>query len=137
MQTRQVTSSGGVIFRHINEEVQVALILTGNRWSLPKGLIEAHETTEEAALREVAEETGLKGELVGKIGEISYSFVRDVNYYKTVHFYLIKHVGGSLNNHDWEVEKVQWFPISEATRIVAYPGERKILEKAERMFKIL
>lgn len=135
MKTQQVVSSGGVIFRVVNSRFEVALIFTGKVWCLPKGLIERGETAEKAALREVKEETGLEGEIVGKIGEINYDFFRKRRYSKTVYFFLLKYVGGSVSDHDFEADKVKWFPISDALRVLTYINERRILNKAEMMLQ--
>ena len=135
MKTRRVVSSGGVIFRVVNSQFEVALIFGGKVWCLPKGLIEQGETAEKAALREVKEETGLEGEIVGKIGEINYDFFREKRYFKTVYFFLLKYVGGSVSDHDFEADKVKWFPISGALQVLTYVNERRILDKAERMLK--
>ena len=135
MKSQRVISSGGVIFRTVNSQFEVALISRGKVWCLPKGLIEMGETAEETALREVREETGLEGEIVKRIGEISYVFFKRKRYFKMVHFYLIRHIGGSISNHDFEADRVKWFPISEAFKILTYPNERKILKKAEKILK--
>ena len=135
MKSQRVISSGGVIFRTVNSQFDVALISRGKVWCLPKGLIEMGETAEETALREVREETGLEGEIVNRIGEISYIFFKRRRYFKMVHFYLIRHIGGSISNHDFEADRVKWFPISEALKILTYPNERKILKKAEKILK--
>ena len=135
MKSQRVISSGGVIFRTVNSQFEVALISRGKIWCLPKGLIEMGETAEETALREVKEETGLEGEIVNRIGEISYVFFKRKRYFKMVHFYLIRHIGGSISNHDFEADRVKWFPISEALKILTYPNERKILKKAEKILK--
>ena len=135
MKTQRIISSGGVIFRTVNSKFEVALISRGKVWCLPKGLIEMGETAEETALREVKEETGLEGEIVNRIGEISYVFFKRKRYFKMVHFYLIRHSGGSISNHDFEADRVKWFPISEAFKILTYPNERKILKKAEKILK--
>jgi len=134
-ETRRVVSAGGVIFRVVNDEFEVALISRRRVWCLPKGLIEKGETAEEAALREVREETGLEGEIVEKIGKINYNFFRGKRYSKTVHFFLLKCVGGSIRNHDFEADKVEWFPTSRVLRILTYVNERKIFEKAEEILK--
>lgn len=134
---KRVVSSGGVIFRKVNGGFEVALVSRRNIWCLPKGLIEANETAEETALREVREETGLKGEILGKIGEVSYTFFRNRRYFKTVHFYLLKFVGGSTDDHDSEMDKVKWFPISDAVRVLTYVNERKIMRKALKMLENL
>ncbi len=134
---KKVVSSGGVIFRNANGDFEVALVSRRNIWCLPKGLIEANETAEEAALREVQEETGLKGEIVSKIGEVSYSFFRKQRYFKTVHFYLLRFVGGSMEAHDSEMERVKWFPIADAIKVLTYVNEKKIMNKASEILKNL
>ena len=130
-----VVSAGGVIYRTVGKEFEVALILHDGLWCLPKGLIEENETHETAALREVKEETGLTGEIAGKIGEINYNFFRKRLYSKTVHFYLLKYVEGSIDAHDTEADDVKWFNISRALQILAYPNERKMLLGAKNMLK--
>ena len=132
-----MVSSGGVIFRNANGDFEVALVSRRNIWCLPKGLIEENETAEEAALREVQEETGLKGEIVSKIGEVSYSFFRKQRYFKTVHFYLLRFVGGSMEAHDSEMERVKWFPIADAIKVLTYVNEKKIMNKASEILKNL
>lgn len=136
MKTQRLVSSGGVIFRIVDEQFEVALISTKNHWSLPKGLVEKGETTKETALREVREETGLEGETVRKIGKINYSFMSARKHYsKTVHFYLLRYTRGSVHNHDYEVDRVKWFPLSEAMQALIYTSEKRILEKTEKMLK--
>jgi len=69
MERQLEISSGGVIYRHSSEGIEVALTQThrGPMWCLPKGRVEEEETLEEAALREVQEETGLRGEIAGPL----------------------------------------------------------------------
>jgi len=135
LETRHVVSSGGVIFRAVNGQFEVALISRGRVWCLPKGLIEQGETVGETALREVKEETGLEAEIVEKIGEINYYFYRGRRYFKTVHFFLLKYVGGSVSNHDCEADSVKWFPTSKALQVLTYVNEKRIFKKAKEMLK--
>jgi 8-oxo-dGTP pyrophosphatase MutT (NUDIX family) len=140
MSTATVTSSGGVIFRMRDGRPEVALIARNNRsvWGLPKGLVEKGETLEEAALREVREETGLTGAIIEQIGQIDYWFywrTQKTRYHKFVHFFLIECTGGDIAQHDWEVEEVRWFPIEEAITAITYKSERAIVEKAKAMIE--
>jgi 8-oxo-dGTP pyrophosphatase MutT (NUDIX family) len=134
--SERVVSAGGVIFRKTEDKFEVALVAKGKVWYLPKGLIERGELAEEAALREVKEETGLEGEHVGKIGEISYSFFRGKRYFKTVHFFLLSYFKGSVEAHDFEGDRVRWFSVSDAFKVLTYVNERRILAKAVEMLKM-
>ncbi|MCK4436199.1 NUDIX hydrolase [Candidatus Bathyarchaeota archaeon] len=135
MRSQRIISSGGVIFRTTNGTFEVALISRGKLWCLPKGLIEAGETAEETALREIREETGLTGEILKKIGKIHYDFIKEKHFFKTVHFYLLKFIEGSIDDHDYEVDTVKWFPISDGLQILTYPNEKRILEKANKILR--
>ena len=137
MRTLREISSGGVVYREFNGTTEVALIRVGHRWCLPKGQVEKGEELQETALREVKEETGLDGEVVAKIGDISYWFTgKDkkntdtVKVFKRVYFYLIHYLGGDVSQHDQEVEEVCWLPISEAVQRLSYPTERQTMSKA-------
>jgi len=130
LKAKQIVSSGGVIFRSA-PTLEVALISRWERWYLPKGLIEIGETAETTALREVREETGLEGEIVKKLGKITYSFKRKELFFKTVHFYLMKYIRGTIENHDFEADKVAWFTIPDAIQALTYINEKKIVEEAQ------
>jgi len=136
---RQV-SSGGVIFRKNNASIEVTLIAVkgGRVWCLPKGIIDKGENSEETAVREVAEETGLTGKVIERLGEISYwYYVREENAKcrKTVYFFLLEYESGDVSDHDFEVNEAVWFPIDEAIQKATYKSERGILEKAKEMLE--
>ncbi|MBI4320602.1 MAG: NUDIX hydrolase [Chloroflexi bacterium] len=142
--TRREVSAGGVVFRRLDAGTEVALIgradVHGERvWALPKGLVERRERTEEAALREVREETGLDATLVDNIGEVNYWYFskEKVRIFKTVKFFLMECTGGDTSNHDWEVAEVRWFPIDAAGVALAYKGEREIVQKAAEMLALI
>jgi 8-oxo-dGTP pyrophosphatase MutT (NUDIX family) len=129
-------SAGGVIFRKPDSTLEIALISreNGQVWCLPKGLVDKEESLEQTALREVREETGLIGKLVQKIAEIKYWYYskwEHVRISKTVHFYLLECLGGNVEEHDFEVDEVKWFPLKEAKKTLSYKSEREIVEKAE------
>lgn len=103
-------------------------------WSLPKGHIEAGESAEQAAVREVAEETGISGEIIGVLGSIDFWFVADGRrVHKTVHHFLLRAVGGVLCDDDVEVTAVAWVPFPELAQRLAYPDERGLIDTASRL----
>ena len=132
-------SSGGVIFRKSGDDhVEIALVAVkdGKVWSLPKGIVEKGEEAAETAVREVREETGLSGRTLKKIGEISYwYYIKEDNAKcrKTVHFYLIEYLSGDTADHNWEVDRAEWFPIDEALLKLSYRGDKEIVRKAREM----
>jgi ADP-ribose pyrophosphatase YjhB (NUDIX family) len=106
-------------------------------WALPKGTPIAGETLEETALRETREETGLKVEIEQPISSIRYFFVRGrTRFAKTVHFFLMRPVGGDLSQHDHEFDEVRWWQLEEALGVVTYPTERTVLERAASLLAV-
>ncbi len=100
-------------------------------WSLPKGHIEVGESPEEAAVREVAEETGIKSEITRSLGVIDFWFMASgKRIHKTVHHFLFTETGGKLAPQVTEVDDVAWFPIDEIVSKLAYPDERKLIVKS-------
>ncbi len=103
-------------------------------WSLPKGHVEPGETAEQAAVREVAEETGISGEILGVLGTIDFWFVADGRrVHKTVHHFLLRAIGGDLSDDDVEVTEVAWVPFPELADRLAYPDERGLIDTAGRL----
>lgn len=101
-------------------------------WSLPKGHIETGETTEQTAIREISEETGVTGSVVAPLGKIDYWFVSEGRrIHKTVHHYLLRYVDGVLSDADYEVAAVAWVPITELPRRLTYSDERRLARVAE------
>jgi 8-oxo-dGTP diphosphatase len=135
-------SSGGVIFRQTGSLVEVALIATKNKtvWTLPKGIIDKNETPEMAAVREIQEETGLTGEIIGPLGEKSYWFyLKDENAKckKTVTYFLLRFISGDTANFSWEVDEARWFPIDEASVLLSYKSDREIMSKAKERISLM
>ena len=107
---------------------------TGKRilWSLPKGHIEEGETPEQAALREVQEETGIESIIEKSLGVIDFWFMAGgKRIHKTVHHYLFRESGGLLAAQETEVDEVAWFPLSEIIEKLAYPDEKKLISRTQ------
>lgn len=142
MRTVRETSAGGLVVAGLDRPEKsrsAALIGRTDRrgrllWSLPKGHIEPGETPEQTAVREVAEETGIRGEVVNELGSIDYWFVTEGRrVHKTVHHYLMRSVGGELSDADVEVTKVAWVPLGELESRLAYADERRLALLANRL----
>lgn len=138
------TSAGGVAFRPSPSGPEIVIISVGpqERWQLPKGLVDPNESPEITAVREVREEAGIETELVSPIDTIEYWYTgsqdnRPVRFHKFVHFFLLRYKAGDVSEHDWEVNEARWVPLEEAKTLLAFKGERKIVEKAEAMIKAL
>ncbi len=136
METRSEVSAGGVVYRRTGEAVELALAARRTRrgdlaWGLPKGLIEPDESDEQAALREVREETGLEAVIESDLGDVRYFYVWEgVRVRKRVRFFLMRATGGDVADHDAEMEDVRWFPLQAARRRATYRGERDVIERA-------
>jgi len=131
-------SAGGLV---INRTGDLGLLIgrfdhkdpTGTRllWSLPKGHIEEGETPEVAAIREVAEETGITSEITQSLGVIDFWFMAGgKRIHKTVHHFLFREVGGTLQAQVSEVDEVGWFPLAEIVEKLAYPDEKKLIARS-------
>lgn len=106
-------------------------------WSLPKGHIEEGETPEAAALREVAEETGIKSAVDRSLGVIDFWFMAGgKRIHKTVHHYLFRETGGVLAAQESEVDEVGWFPLSEIIELLAYPDEKKLIARTQATVEV-
>jgi 8-oxo-dGTP pyrophosphatase MutT (NUDIX family) len=138
--TQKEVSAGGVVYRR-NDDGTLEILLASRRtrrgdlaWGLAKGGIEEGETNEDAAIREVREETGIVAEIEDTLGETKYFYVwEDVRIRKTVHFFLMRAIGGDPDDRDDEMEEIRWFPMERALKRAAYRGEREVLGRAAEL----
>jgi len=140
------TSAGGLVVDGLDgpRGTQVAVIIGHiNRrgrtlWSLPKGHIEQGERAEQTAVREIAEETGVQGDVLAALGTIDYWFLtEDRRVHKTVHHYLLRFRGGELSDSDHEVGEVAWVPLEELPSRLAHADERRLAEVAAELIETL
>ncbi|MDQ7857188.1 MAG: NUDIX hydrolase [Armatimonadota bacterium] len=134
---KRARSAGGVVFRRQNGGVEILVLQhEGGKWMLPKGTIEAGETPEAVALREVREETGLsRVRVVRDLGQERYSFfwrTEDTFYDKTVHYFLLEFLGGEepTPQHEEGFVAAEWVPVDVALTRIRYKETREIVRRA-------
>lgn len=138
---RREFSAGGVVVRRLRGTWQLAAIRPAGKtkvWALPKGLIGRGEGAAETALREVEEETGVRGRLVEKLGDVRYVYTwRGERVFKVVSFFLVRYSRGRLGDipaaHRHEVAEARWLPLEDAPRLLAYGGEREMAVRARNL----
>ena len=137
-------SAGAVVVRRLKGRWWVAAIRPGGKpegiWALPKGQVAPGDSTEATVLREVAEETGLEGRVVGKLGDTRYVYTESweggsgERVFKVVSFFLVRYSRGRIGDlppeHAHEVAEARWLPLEDAPRLLAYKGEREMATEA-------
>ncbi len=138
--TLEQVSAGGAAFRRNGGAFEIAIISVNpsGRWQLPKGLIDAGESPETTALREVREEAGIETKILAPIETIEYWYFglqsgESVRFHKSVHFFLLAYLSGAVENHDAEVLEARWVDVVEALEMLAFKSEKVIVEKASKM----
>jgi 8-oxo-dGTP pyrophosphatase MutT (NUDIX family) len=136
---RREFSAGGVLVRRLDEQWLIAAIQPAGKpdgtWALPKGRIGPGESADATALREIEEETGARGRLLGRLGDVRYWFNWEgERVFKIVVFFLVEYEDGALGElteeFRHEVADVRWLPLADATRLLTYKGEQEMAEKA-------
>lgn len=123
-------SAGGVIYRLRDGHIEIVMIATegGKRWGLPKGHVRRGEAAEAAAAREIAEETGLAGQVVQHLATIEYWFrAGSSRVHKYVDLFLLSYVDGEVTPQQSEVDDARWFGLDEALRTASFKREREVL----------
>ncbi len=144
MRTVEQVSAGGVAFREIDGRIEIAIILTNpeRRWQLPKGMIDAGESAEQAAVREVREEAGIDTNLIAPLDITEYWFSAERNgertrLHKFVHWFLMRYRSGNVEDHDHEVIEARWEAVETALEMLVFKNERDVVEKAVNTITLL
>lgn len=134
---RRDFSAGGIVIKKLNNSVQILLIQSPGKdrkneyWGFPKGHLEEGETSQQAAEREVLEETGVTAEVVEKIDDTKYFFVWEgERVFKTVSFFLMRYLNGEVKFQSSELIGADWFDIETAMEKLTFKNDKKLLEKA-------
>jgi 8-oxo-dGTP pyrophosphatase MutT (NUDIX family) len=138
--TRMEHSAGGAVLSLQQGRPHVAMIATRGktRWGLPKGAVGRNETIEDAALREVLEETNLRAEIVQPLETIEYFFrAGDSLVQKRVDFFLMRYVRGDLKPQLTEVDDVDWVDLEESLQKASFDSEKKLLEMTLSIWQTL
>jgi 8-oxo-dGTP pyrophosphatase MutT (NUDIX family) len=127
-------SAGGVVVRG---EEMIAIVPVkrsadgGRVLGLPKGHPDGDETPEQAAAREITEETGVTARLIELLGDVEYRYERrGRQVHKVVRFFLFEYERGDVADHDQEIEQAEWLPLRDAATRLTYEGEREIVRRA-------
>lgn len=131
--TASAISAGGVVVQRVADRIQVALVGNSVRgtWYLPKGGLAKGETIEQAAIREVLEETGLDVDLIRPVKAIHYWFnARGTRIHKTVHYFLMEATGGDFSRRDTENDRAAWFDLEEGLAAMSYENEADVVREA-------
>lgn len=140
-------SAGGLVYRQRAGRCMV--VLAGRRhaqtaalvWTIPKGHLEAGESSEMAAVREVREETGLVAVIDRRLGDVTYWYARrdeagaPVRIWKRVRFFLMRATGGRFADRDAEMDAVRWFQLDEAETAASFENERLLVRQARQMLE--
>ncbi len=137
METKWEFSAGGVVYRR-NEEgkLEILLIRVKNRWSFPKGNIEKGEPKDQAALREVKEETGVDAEIVEYLVEVDYWYSMGLTrIHKFVYYYLMKYAGGDIVPQKEEIDEAKFIPFENVKETLSYPTDKEVFDRATKVLK--
>ena len=137
--TKREFSAGGAVYKKDGDQALWLVCQHSgyHKWVLPKGLIDAGEKAEETAVREVAEECGIKTKIIAKIPDPEkYIYTMNgVKIFKLVQYFLMEYISGDIANHDFEMEAVEWLDYDTALSRLNFHGAKTVLEKANQLLE--
>lgn len=132
-------SAGGVIYKKENDKVWIIVAKHSfhHGWVFPKGLIGDHienESKEETAIREVEEETGVKGKIIKELTPVTFWYEWEgEKRKKTIYYFLMEYLYGDIAKHDFEMEEVEWLSKDEVLKRLTYESDKKVFQEAEKL----
>jgi 8-oxo-dGTP pyrophosphatase MutT (NUDIX family) len=133
METKKDFSCGGIAWDPKEKKTLLVNVenLSGQKvWTFPKGHPEANETDEQAAMREVLEETGWTCEVLKPMTDVEYFYVHDgTRFQKTVRWFFMKPIAKTGKFWEHEVVEVRWVSIKEAESMISYESDQKLLKE--------
>ena len=131
-QKDEIIAAGGVVIDTKSADSPLVLLVHRPKyddWSFPKGKLDAGETIQQAAIREVKEETGIECQIIQNLSPVRYSYQnrggRDRP--KVVHYFLMEPVAGRISVNIHEIDAAQWYKASDALGRLSYEHDRKLL----------
>lgn len=125
-------SAGGVVYKKDeNGLLNILLIKNKDRYGFPKGNVERTEKREDAAVREVKEETGIDAKIEDYLGNVEYWYRSGTdNIHKFVYYYLMSYAGGDINPQKEEIESAEFVPVDKVMELLSFDKDKKIFEIA-------
>lgn len=125
-------SAGGIVYKRAEDgSLSILLIKNKDRYGFPKGNIERTEKKEDAAVREVKEETGVDAKIEDYLGNVEYWYRSGTdNIHKFVYYYIMSYVGGDVNPQKEEIESAEFVPVDKVMQLLSFDKDRKIFEIA-------
>lgn len=123
-------SAGGIVYRKSRDgKIEILLIKNKDRYGFPKGNIERTEKKEDAAVREVKEETGVDARIEDYLGNVEYWYRSGTDtIHKFVYYYLMSYTGGYINPQKDEIESAEFFPLEEVHNLLSFDKDKKVFE---------
>ncbi|MCR4324734.1 MAG: NUDIX domain-containing protein [Candidatus Curtissbacteria bacterium] len=131
---KRVFSAGGIVVRDFDGEKKVLVTQHSGHhgWDFPKGHVEKGEKSVDAAIREVEEETGVKAEVVEKVGDTKYFYDEEKEkVFKTVVYFLMKYVEEGEATTAWEVSAKEWLPVDEVEDKLTFGDSKKLFSEVK------